>query len=230
MITPKATPRSVDTYARHVRLYLKPALGHIRLAKLAPQDVDRMMRGLKERKLSPSTVRHARSVLRSALNHAMRQDLIGRNVAALAEPPRMPQTERPHLSVEQADALLDAAKGERLEALWILLLALGLRRAEAFGLRWKDVDFATGEIKIRKALHRANGMLILGEPKTSKGRRTLPMPSVVASALRAHKVRQLELWRSWGTATSRRPWTSTRTSCRPASAKPRTRWTGRERA
>ena len=192
VVGPKATPRSVDTYARHVRLYLKPTLGQIRLAKLARQDVDRMMRGMEERGLSASTVRHARSVLRSALNHAMRQDLIGRNVAALSEPPRLPQTERPYLTVEQAEALLDAAKGERLEALWILLLALGLRRAEALGLHWEDVDFVAGEIRIRRALHRVNGQLILGEPKTARSRRTLPMPSMVAVALKAHRVRQLE--------------------------------------
>jgi integrase len=192
VIGPKAAPRTVETYGRWIRLYIKPAIGHLRLAKLARRDVDALMRGMEEKGLSPWTVRQARSVLRSALNHAMRQDLIGRNVAALAEAPRLEQDERPYLTVDQADRLLDAAKGDRLEALWLLLFAMGLRRGEALGLRWDDVDLAAGELRVRRQLQRVKGALLIRDLKTARSRRTLPLPDTVAVALKAHRKRQLQ--------------------------------------
>jgi integrase len=99
--------------------------------------------------LSPRTVAYIRTVLRIALNRALKWGLVARNVAALTDPPRQERTERQPLTPEQARTFLKAVEGDRLEALYRVGLALGLRLGEALGLRWEDVDLDTGTLRIR---------------------------------------------------------------------------------
>ena len=75
---------------------------------------------------------------------------------------------------------------DRLEALYRVALALGLRLGEALGLSWEDVDFATGTLRVKRSLQRVDGKLMLKEPKTEKSRRALTMPQTLAVALRQH--------------------------------------------
>lgn len=106
----------------------------------------------------------------------MKWGLVTRNVATLVEPPRVPRHEMRFLSPAGARTLLAAAGRERLEALYTVDLALGLRQGESLGLRWEDVDFAANTLRIRYARQRVDGALQLVEPKTSQSRRTLIMP------------------------------------------------------
>jgi integrase len=79
-------------------------------------------------------------VLRRALGDALRQGLVTKNVAAAVERPKAPRPEMQAWEPAEASAFLDSVAGDRLEALWHLLLLRGLRRGEALGLRWNDVD------------------------------------------------------------------------------------------
>ena len=99
--------------------------------------------------MSARTRRYVRSVLRSALNQALRWELVSRNAAALTAPPRYRPREIQPLSPEQARTLLGAVSGHRLEALISVGLALGLRLGEALGLRWNDVDSDKRELAVR---------------------------------------------------------------------------------
>ena len=103
--------------------------------------------------LSRNSLIKLRSTLSQALTWAQRRDLVTRNVAALAELPTGAITQRTgkSLSVEQARQLLAAAAGTELEAMWTLMLYLGLRPGEAAGLSWNDIDFANGTIHIWRA-------------------------------------------------------------------------------
>ena len=86
-----------------------------------------------------------------------------------------------------------ATRGDRLEALFSVALALGLRQGEALGLKWDDIDFETRTLRVAHSLQRTPGHgLELLEPKTAGSRRSLVMPDVVVRALRAHRMRQLE--------------------------------------
>jgi integrase len=140
--------------------------------------------------LSARSVQYLRDVLRNALNHALKWGLVSRNVATLAEPPRVEHHEMRFLSPDAARHLLAATEGTRIDALVAVALALGLRQGEALGLQWDDVNFSAGTVTVRKALQRVDGKLVLVEPKTGKSRRTLPMPPTVAASLRAHHERQ----------------------------------------
>lgn len=190
VVKPSVRPKTFRSYGGIVRLHLTPCLGRHRLGNLSPQHVQQMLNAKQAAGLSPRTVQYLRDVLRNALGQALKWGLVSRNVAALAEPPRVVQHEMRFLSPDEARVLLAAAKGDRLEALYTVALALGLRQGEALGLRWDDVDFAAGTLSVRHALQRVDGTLQLVEPKTGRSRRTLAMPPTVVAALRAHRKRQ----------------------------------------
>lgn len=126
------------------------------------------------------------------MNVAVKWQLVYRNVAALVSLPRIQKQEMKIFTPEQAKAFLDSVKGHRLEALFVMALTLGLRRGELLGLRWSDIDLDAATLRVNYALQRFDGKLHLMEPKTEKSRRVLPLPSLLTTALRAHRSRQLE--------------------------------------
>jgi len=106
-------------------------------------------------------------------------------------PPRVPESEVEGLSPKEAKALLDAVKGDRLEARYSVALA-GLRQGEALGLRWDDLDLDASTISVRGALQRIKGNYVFVDPKTKRSRRTIVLPAFGVAALRKHRTRRLE--------------------------------------
>jgi integrase len=183
-------PRTYVSYRYVVGLHLAPGLGDLPLAALSPADVQAFLNAKSASGLSPRTVGYLRGVLRGALGHAERTDLVTRNVARLARPPRIPRRRVSPLSVEQVRTFLTAIAGDRLEALYLVALGVGLRQGEILGLRWSDVDLDGGTLTVRHALARIEGRLELVEPKSVTSRRVVPLPAFVLDALLVHQVRQ----------------------------------------
>ena len=127
-----------------------------------------------------------------ALNQAIKWGLVYRNAAALTDPPRVDRLEVQPIDSQQARAFLNAIKGDGLEAFFTVALSLGLRRGEALGLRWQDVDFENHTVRICQQLQRVEKKLVLSEPKTKSSRRLLSLPDSLAAKLRDHRKRQLE--------------------------------------
>ena len=184
----KVRPKTLRRYQEIVRLHLGPEIGRIRLARLTPQHVEGMLSSVAGKGVSPRTVAHCRAVLRNALNHAMRIGLVGRNVASLADAPHVPEREVLALTSEDARRILAAVAGDRLEGLFTVALACGLRQSEALGLRWGDVDLEGGKLTVQRTIQRVNGKYEFFEPKTARSRRTLALPA----PLRQHRSRQTE--------------------------------------
>jgi integrase len=192
IVGPTVRPKTLRFYTQMVRGHLIPGLGKHPLAKLTPQQVQAFLNRKSADGLSPRTVAHLRTVLRTALGQALKWSLVARNVAALADPPRVPERELTPLSPAEARQLLSAVREDRLEALFYVALGLGLRQGEALGLRWDDVDFEQQTLRIARNLQYVEGRFQFLEPKTKRSRRTIPLPPVVTEALRTHRVRQLE--------------------------------------
>lgn len=180
-------PSTWTRYAGMVRTHLVPHLGRIPLSKLAAGDVERMLRDMEG---SPRTRHHARAILRTALARAVRHGLILRNAAGLAEPPRVEHREVEAWEAAQVRTFLDAIRGHRLEALFTVAVVTGLRQGELLGLRWSDVDLSGGTLTVRQSLQRVDGKMTAVETKTARSRRTVPMPELALSALRALRTAQ----------------------------------------
>jgi integrase len=191
-VQPKVRPSTYRSYEGIVRVHLAPGLGHHQLIRLGPQHVQSFLNAKMNSGLAPRTVLYLRSVLRQALTQAERWGLITRNVAKLAEPPRVPDRRVLPLSPEQVRVFLRAIEGDRLEALYLIAIGVGLRQGEILGLSWQDIDLESGTITVRNALQRVDGKLRLVEPKSVTSRRVVPTPRIVMDALRAHRTRQLE--------------------------------------
>jgi integrase len=187
-------------YEARVRLYLLPHIGNVPLAQLGPQHIQALQNELLRSPivarnrgggtLSPGTVLDVRRVLHRALGQAVRWGLIPRNPVDLVDPPSVQRSERDVFDQAESRALLAALRGNRLGALYTVALALGLRRGEALGLMWSDIDFGAGTLSVRRALYRTKGQLALTDVKTKKSRRTIPLPLVATRALLQHRTRQ----------------------------------------
>ena len=187
---PRLRPSTYTSYRQTVTQHLVPALGRIILQKLTAQQVQRYLNEKRAVGLSARTVQYHHAILRSALNQAVKWDLIPRNVATLVDVPRVEQHDFRYFTLEESRRFLRAVQGDRLEALYTVAVALGLRQGEALGLRWDDVDLAN--VKVRMQLQRINGKLTLVPTKTARSRRTIPLPEFAIAALRRHRTQQLQ--------------------------------------
>ncbi|NUK72131.1 site-specific integrase [Streptomyces lunaelactis] len=231
IVKPNLAPLSYVSYEGYVRLYIGPYLGAKRLDKLTVRDVREWLtklatvcqccaqgkdakRATARRKCcavgdccesypSRRVIQGSRDALRAALTHAVSEEEIGKNVAALVKVPK-PRRQRikPWSVAEAGQFLTDAAaRDDHLFAAWVLVLCLGLRRGEVLGLTWKSVDFETSELYVDHQIQRAGRQILHRETKTEDSDDFLPLPALCLKALRMRRARQLgdrkaagELW------------------------------------
>ncbi len=185
-------PKTLRQYQQVIRLYVKPAIGPVKLARLEPDHVRALVQGMERRGLSTRTATLARDVLRIALGQAVSDGLLARNVAALVRRPKGTRRDGPTLNSDEARALLEGLKGHRLETLVTCGVALGLRLGEVLGLQWADIDLAGRTLAVRRALQTTGKRRELTDLKSRESRRTLTLPAVVVRSLERHKARQAE--------------------------------------
>jgi integrase len=192
-------PSTQRNYADSLRL-VSDQLGNIQLQNLTKAHLDDLVTGLlahgrrvgnlQRTGLSPRSVNLALTLLGSVLDDAMKQGTLSRNVAKLVERPSQSKHDMNTWTEGQAAAFLEAVTDHRLSVAWQLSL-YGLRRGEVLGLRWSDVDLDAKTITIRWARLEITGVGIAeGEPKTERGKRTLPLDDALVGALRSLKTRQ----------------------------------------
>ena len=185
----------VSTFERYksiVELHISPALGRLRLKALTPAHVQGFYRGRLDSGLSPATVQKIHVVLHKALSQAVKWSLVPRNVTEAATSPRPTPKEMCPLSADEVRKLLETARGDRLEALWVLAVHTGMRQGELLALKWTDVDLEAGKVSVRRTLTRVKGHYTLGEPKTKRSRRTVKLTAAATTALRSHLSNQMQ--------------------------------------
>jgi integrase len=196
VIKHQVRPRTFKTYSCQVNYHIVPAIGEIKLGKLAAQNVREFLNAKMGSGLSPQTTKSLLVVLRSALAVAVKDGQLPRNVASLVDPPRVPRRQMKAFTPTEARAFLSAVAGDRLEAVYTVAVALGMRQGEILGLRWRDVDLATGMLTVRAALQRIDKKLTEVEPKSTSSHRPIHLPATCLSALIRHKAKQ-EQERQW---------------------------------
>jgi integrase len=218
-IAGRATTRysTVRSYESHIRLYLDPYLGEIVLADLRPAHVQAMLTAISRSRsrhglpFAASTLARIQATLRAALNAAIRAGHLTANPASRAELPalaRRPRAviwttarirdweqtgHRPPVAVwtpAQTAVFLNSVRGDRLYPLWHLIALRGLRRGEAAGLRWRDIDLDSGTILICQQLQQYAGHLTLTRPKTPSSERAIALDRTTTTVLRRHYAAQ----------------------------------------
>ncbi|MFY1703555.1 tyrosine-type recombinase/integrase [Micromonospora sp. WMMA1923] len=225
-------PTTARGYESAVRLHLVPALGTKRLDTLQVQHVKTFMNDFRVKclcctagldrtrrparqccsagrccKRYPSSrqIQFVHAVLRNALQHAMREELVARNVAKLVRVPAPRYRVGKGLTVEQVRKLLAATEGHRLHPLYVVAATLGLRRGELLGLRWSDLDLDAGTAAIGQTVQRTAAGLHLQDTKTEESESVLPLPDWTWLVLLDHQERQrrerarlAEVWQEHG--------------------------------
>jgi integrase len=201
VIAANRRPATHALYETTVRLYLKPALAKYPLARLSAAQVQTFLTGQLAAGHSVRKVQVMKAVLSSALARAMREELVMRNVARLAELPAWERKPITPWTAAEARAFLEAANDDPLYPAFMLLLLYGLRRGEVLGLRWRDIDEEDGELRVRQHIQRVHGELRIGPVKTAAGRRDLPLLGPAAEVLEMRRSAQAadraELGRAW---------------------------------
>lgn len=200
-------PTTRRGYADLMTAHVIPRIGATRLVDLRPGHLTALYLavmedsakpgedGRKRRPVGPATVAKINAVLSSALADAERDGYVPRNVARLARLPKVTKTAREVWTVEQVRTFTQATASDRLAALWLLLFRTGLRRGEALGLRWEDVELEAQpgsypQARVVQQVISVGGEIQRGEPKTENGRRVVALDPTVVAALKAWRAQQ----------------------------------------
>lgn len=204
----RVRPSTLEGYESKVQVHIKPAVGHVQLERLQPEHLEAFYAAKIDEGAAPASVLVMHRIVSRALKVAEQRGRVARNVALLVEPPAAKFEEVVPLTAEEARKVLQAAAGKRNAARWSVALALGLRQGEALGTRWEDVDLEEGVYRVRQQLQRLayrhgcaatrcgepkpakcpqrRGGLVLGAPKTARGKRNIGLPPQMIGALREH--------------------------------------------
>lgn len=219
--TGKVRESTVTAYRSHIRLYLVPKLGRKKLSELRPGHVQKMVDELAEGdERGGATVGRIVATLRSSLTTAVKRQLVGMNSAStkLLE---LPDASRPKVapwSPEQLGTFLDSVAAHPLGALFEVIAAAGMRRGEALGVRWQDIDLETGVLTVRQQITQVQKKRIgeqpecpvcgdrhagvgYGKPKTRSGEdRIIELDSGAVGVLLLHRLAQDAERAEWGDA------------------------------
>lgn len=187
-------PTTFDGYTALVEHHIRPYLGRKGLTRLQLDDVEGWQRALERNQVGARTRAAALTRLHTALNVAIRRGRATWNPVALAERPRQVPTKRPPPDPNRAQTLLEKMKNPRDRAVVIMTLGLGLRRGEALGLKWEDVDVGRNLVHVHRRVSRTKsaGLIVREGLKMHQTERLLPLPGLLRSALEDHWRLQLQ--------------------------------------
>jgi integrase len=191
---PKLSERTYADYEDLLERYVRSQFGHKKLSELKTLDVQELYSVMLQRGLSARTVRYTHAVISSAFKQAVKWGMLARNPAAFVDLPRQARKEMKALSPEEAARFLEAAADDRYGVLFHFALITGTRPEEYLGLQWKDIDLEKGVVIVQRTLvwRRRGGGWYFGEPKTTKSRRSIPIPFSLVQGLKEHRRHQAE--------------------------------------
>ena len=200
-----------DTYEINCRVHLKPALGAVRLSDLKPPMIQKAYNSFKNGKdptklSNPKTVKNIHGTLHKALSVAVKVGHLKHNPADAITLPRITKKEIQPLTDAQVSVFIKTVGNDVFATLFKVIAFTGLRKSEALGLTWNNINFETGIITVEKQLlerSMKNGVPVLDSLKNDKPRRITPAPFVM-DLLKAHEVTQKKMrlqagsaWQSW---------------------------------
>ena len=180
---PNVRPRTLESYRERAR-HLIEDLGMIPLSELRSDHLQGYY-SKKLKSLSGSTLIKHHNLIHQALAHAVKWGILARNVAEAVDPPRPSRKEMRALDAAEVRRILDTCHDTLWYPMIHTLIWTGLRRSELLGLRWKDIDLDLANMHIVQVLHQLNnGVFVIQDPKTAKGRRAVSLSPISCVLLR----------------------------------------------
>jgi len=196
----KVRPSSHQTYRGYIDHHVSPNIGKIPLEKLSTMDLQKLYRKLmnkgrverieskdQPKGLSAKTVRNINQVISSAMDLAVAQKIILSNPTDACELPKVEHKEMQTVPTEQLSAFLEEAKRSGVYEMYYIELATGLRRGELLGLKWSDIDWKNGIIKVRRQVARVNGQIVEAPLKTKNSYRAVTISQQAIEVLKQQK-------------------------------------------
>jgi integrase len=180
-------PNTYMSYERHVRLYLNPHIGHLKLSAIEPSHIKALYVTQAEKGISPAMIRKAATTLSVALGDAVEERLIRFNPVRGVRRPLAVKRDIKPMEMAQVKEFLSKAAAHRMFPFFVLALDSGARPGELFALTWADVDFNAGSIQITKSLEDIAGKVRVKEPKTKQARRRIPLSQSTIDVLHQHR-------------------------------------------
>ena len=176
-------PATYNNYTIKVKNHIKPAIGHYKLKTLRQDMIQKFINSLTDKGLAPATVEAIFKLLHNALETAVDDGLIVRNVANRVRLPKVPKPKIEAFTVDQQRAFEEKAKETYMGDMYIFDLCTGMRLGELLGLKWSDIDFEKDQLHIKRTIFKAKDPddpedswhLDFGPPKTPASQRTIPL-------------------------------------------------------
>ena len=183
-----------ESYAVHTEKHIKPRLGSIRLDKVTAYDLDRYFHDLEGDGMKPATVRLDHAILRSALSQGVRWGWLRTNPAAQVTLPEHRRSEKQGLSIDQVAALVRQAREDDLDLAAFVCLAVltGCRRGELLGLKWSDVDWNVGRLRLGRQIIPGNGGQYVQDRLKNGGTRIVPLGTAGVELLEGYSAAKAE--------------------------------------
>lgn len=193
-------PSTVESYRRNLEVHVLPRFGQRPLIRVTTADLDRLYADLlvgseDRRKLAPRTVRYIHTILHGVFGHAVQKGHLAGNPCLRADAPSPKACRSRTMKTWNAAQLRifpESLDGDRFRAPLLLLATTGMRRGEMLGLKWSDLRLDEGELDVVRSLGLVSDRLVVGEPKTERGRRIVSLDPATVVALRQHRTQQLE--------------------------------------
>ncbi len=182
----KLSPTTYESYKRNIDKYIIPNLGNIKLSNLLPLQLQNFYNILSET-LSNTSIVYIHRILHSALNQAMKWDLVIRNVSNNVEPPKREKYKATILDSIQTTQLISAVKATYIYIPVMIALSTGMRRGEVLGLTWNNVDLESATLKVVQAVYPTKSGLVVLPPKTKTSVRKISLPPTLVEILREHR-------------------------------------------
>jgi len=183
-------PRTLLGYERTVAAHILPVLGATPVQKVQPTTIDDLYARLRAKRCSDDAIRRCHKRLRQAFDYAMKRRIIVANPILAVDAPTVRSAPPTILTVPQIRRFLTFAVADGYSPLWLLYLQTGMRRGEALGVRWSDIDFEKGQLRVRQSVESLDGAPHIQTPKSPAALRTITLFAESVAALKAHRTRQ----------------------------------------